>query len=436
MVFTFITNISYQHFYNMKKQLLTILLGGLAFTAQAQKAQIRAAERFLSERDLAKAKEAIDAAANDPTTKDNARTWYVRGIVYLNMAHAENDNKQSYKEAGSSFKKVVQIDPGYEKADMDNRIYATAIHFFNNGIAMFKGQAYPEAASHFGEVAELYNLGGGKRFASNKSFDTISKQASLYRAYSLYHDNKYDEAFPLLLAAKNDPVVKSATIYLQLCDIYDAKGDNAALLATIQEGRKEFPNDKAILSRELNYYIKTGKSEDLIQKLEAAIASEPDNAQLVYILAQTYESMANPRDNQGKELPVPANYEELFEKAATNFQRAAIMVPQEAGYAYGLGALYFNRGVLLTHQMNAITGFSAAEVKQHDALKAQRDEWFSKALPHLVKTINLLQPKADELSGEDRATYIDAIRASQEIYARQNNQEKATEMKKLFDSLK
>jgi hypothetical protein len=86
--------------------------------------------------------------------------------------------------------------------------------------------------------------------------------------------------------------------------------------------------------------------------------------------------------------------------------------------------------------MNAITGFSAAEVKQHDALKAQRDEWFSKALPHLVKTINLLQPKADELSGEDRATYIDAIRASQEIYARQNNQEKATEMKKLFDSLK
>lgn len=420
----------------MKRYLIgLIMMGGVTMAAHAQKSQIRAAENYLGERNLERAKSAIDAAALDASTKDNPRTWYVRGVVYLNLSQPGSEAHQYYKEAASSFKKTVALDPGYEKKDMDNRIYSTAIHFFNSGITLFKGQAYKESAEHFGEVISLNQIGDGKRFASMKSFDTITRQASLYKGYSLYHDNKYEEAFPFLLQAKTDPIVTNPTIYLQLCDIYEERNDQAGLAAVIQEGRKAFPLDKSLLSRELNYYIKAGRSEELITKLESAIVSDPGNAQLVYILAQTYESMANPRDRDGKELPQPANHEALFKKASEAFDKAMQLAPEEPAYPYGIGALYFNKGVLLTQQMNAIPGTSAAEIKKYDALKKEREDWFSKALPYLDQTIRILKPKAGSLSGEDRATYIDAIRAAQEIYARQNNQEKANEMKALFDAL-
>ena len=44
-------------------------------------------------RDFEGAKEAINAALQDPETKDKAETWYVAGLVYEKIAEAET-NKQ------------------------------------------------------------------------------------------------------------------------------------------------------------------------------------------------------------------------------------------------------------------------------------------------------------------------------------------------------
>lgn len=422
----------------MKKYLLTaVIAASMAASAQAQKSQIRAAENFYSERDFMKAKAAIDAATVHESTKENVRTWYIRGVVYLALEQQAGSESPDgyYKIAGTSLRKVVSLQPDYEKKDMDNRLFAAAINYFNRGIFLFKGQAYEHAYAHFGEVVDIYSLGEGKRFAANKSFDTVSRQSALYQAYSAYHDSRYNDAFPLLQQAKSDPVVTSPAVYLQLCDIYEVRSDEAGLLATINEGRKAFPADKSLLNRELNFYIKSGKSAELVKRLEDAIQNEPGNAQLIYIAAQTYESMAHPRDKDGKELPAPENYNVLFEKAEHAYLDAVKAAPEEAGYQYGIGAMYFNRGVLTNEQMNAIAGSSSAELKQYDALKAARDSWFSKALPYLNQTISMLDARATSLSGEDRASYIDAIRAAQVIYAKQNNQEKANELKQKFDAL-
>ncbi len=43
--------------------------------------------------DFEGAKEAINAALQDPETKDKAETWYVAGLVYEKIAEAET-NKQ------------------------------------------------------------------------------------------------------------------------------------------------------------------------------------------------------------------------------------------------------------------------------------------------------------------------------------------------------
>src|SRR5690606_38179246 len=124
-------------------------------------------------------------------------------------------------------------------------------------------------------------------------------------------------------------------------------------------------------------------------------------------LGVAYDGMANPKDKDEKDLPKPANYSELFTKAAEAYDNA-LKVADKPEINYNLGALYFNRAVMVNDEMNAITGSSSADIKKYDALKAQRDDWFNKALPYLEKTVTAYDPQAASLKGEDKKTYMNA----------------------------
>jgi hypothetical protein len=81
-------------------------------------------------------------------------------------------------------------------------------------------------------------------------------------------------------------------------------------------------------------------------------------------------------------------------------------------------------------------GSSDADLKKYDVLKTERNEWFNKALPMFEKVISLWEPQAKSLKGDDFMNYQSAIVAAKEIYAKQNNFQKATELKKKLEALK
>lgn len=417
----------------MKKTILSAALLTIGVAAFAQKSNIRAAETHLEDGNLDKARTAIDAAVNDESTKDNTRAWYVRGVVYLQL-QAKNEDKDYYKEAGKSLQKAVALKPDYETTDVNNKLFAVGIYSFNAGLGAYEKRNYDEAYNDFSDVVNIYNMDGGKRFGSMKKFDTIAHQSILYQGYSAYYNNKYDEALAPLLKSKSDPIVKNANVYLMLADIYDVKKDDANLLATINEGKKEYPSEKALTNRELNYYIKSGKTDELVKKLEDAVKADPGNADLIFTVGQTYDGMANPKDKSGNELAKPANFEDLFNKAEAAYQEAIKINAGNAGFNYNLGALYFNRSVMINDKMNAIEGNSAADIKKYDGLKAQRDAWFDKALPFLEKSITIWEPNAKSLKGEDASSYQGAIIAATKIYAVQNKADKVKELKSKLEA--
>lgn len=415
----------------MKKYLVAALCVGMAFNSYAQKANIRAAETHLEDGNLEKAKAAIDAAVADESTKDNVRAWYVRGAVYLTMQQKSPD-ANFYNEAAASFKKAIAIEPGYQSGDMNNKLFKTAIFSFNAGLDAYNKQNFDGAYKSFGEVADIYNIGDGKRFSSMKRFDTAAHQSNLYQGYSAYYGNKYEDAFPLLMKAKDDPIVKNANVYIMLADIYKSRKDDKALEALVQEAKAAYPNEKSIATLELNYYIESGKTDELIKKLETAIAAEPNNADLQFLAGQKYDAMANPADDK----PKPAEYNTYFTKAETAYKNALAIKPGDAGYNYNLGALYFNRGVYVNQQIDKIEGNSAADMKKYDALKAERDGWFAKGLPSLEKAIDIWEPVAKTLKGEDYYSYQGAIAAASRIYAIQNNGEKVKALKAKLEAVK
>lgn len=420
----------------MKKFVLIAAGLCIGVAAIAQKSQIRTAKNYLGEKKFDKAKAAIEEAVANSDTKDDPYAWHVRGTIYLAMQQEPaNADKELFNEAGKSFKKVVQLKSDYEKEDVNNKLFAITIYNYNAALGAFDKQNFDDAFRYFGEIGDIYALEGGKRFSKNKAMDTIAHQSALYQGYSAYYANKYDEALPFLLNAKTDPIVKAPNVYLMLADIYEAKNDQANLTATLDEARKEYPNDKTLVNRELNVFIKSGKSDLLVAKLEEAIKLDPTNAELLFTLGIAYDNMANPKDAKGADLPKPANYAEVFTKAEQAYLNTLKVSADKADFNYNLGALYFNRAVLVNEQMNAITGTSAAELKKYDGLKAERDDWFTKALPYLEKTVATLDPQATSLKGDDKNTYMGAIIAAKEIYAKQNKLEKATEFKKKLEAV-
>ncbi len=70
----------------MKKLFVTLLFCGAGFAGMAQKAKVNSADEFLKNDKIDQAKTDIEAALAHEKTKDDARTWYVKGKIYEALA--------------------------------------------------------------------------------------------------------------------------------------------------------------------------------------------------------------------------------------------------------------------------------------------------------------------------------------------------------------
>ena len=430
----------------MKKIILVAAAFAFTTTAWAQKQNIQTASNYLNDKDYDKAVEYINMAVNDPSTKDNPKAWYVKSRIYMAMQQdASKKANNPYREAATSLMKVVQLDTKYEKEDVNTALTICAYNFYNDAVANYNKKMYDEAYTLAKGTVDIHDLEGGKRFAGNKSFDTVAAQAMVMEAFSAYYAKKYDEAQPVLEALKNNPIGKSANVYLTLSDIYNRQGKPDQQIAMLEEGRAQFLDNANLRNEELNYYIRTGKQDVLMKKLEEAAAKEPNNAELQFNLANGYANMAIPKDANGKELPKPDNYTDLLAKAEAAYAKAIAIDGNNGGYNYNAGVLYYNEGTELNKQMNKEADLSnsakvAAEKKKHEdaynKLTAQRDVLFDKAVPYFEKTVSTLGANVGSLNADDKFSYQSSLIALKEIYARKNQLDKSEEMKKKIEALR
>jgi len=421
----------------MKKAVLFTIALGVGITGWAQKKNVNTAQAALGREEYDKAKSAIDAAVSDETTKDDPKTWFVRGEVYTALenvpAHKAADPAQ---EAARSYIKAAELDPSFRKEDMDARLLKAAQVYFNQGIEEYQKKDYAKAYDAFSWPLTIGKLGDGKRFASVPTFDTIMAYAWLQRGFSAYMSGDYAKAQPDLMHAKDNPITRDANVYLALVEIAQKGNRQQEATDMITEGRKAFPDNTDLRNAELNMYLKSGNQDVLLKKLEEAVAKEPENPELLFNLGNGYNNLAFPKDANGKDQPRPANYATLVAKAEEAYLKAISLDKQnKPEYSYNLGALYFNQASAIINEMNAL-GTSAADQKKYDELAVQRDAMFGKALPHLEKVFQSLDANAGKLNAEDGITYQSVIIALREIYAKQNKMDKVSEMKNKLEAYK
>jgi thioredoxin-like negative regulator of GroEL len=419
----------------MKKGILFMatLTLGMSVKTVAQDRYVVSANVALQQGNLEEAKENIDKAIANPETSEKPKALYTKAQVY-NALNASDKYKaiHAYRECAQALTKLAEIKPEYEKKNVDQLLVFCSYYYYNDGVKAYNDK---EAADHYTEAADLMknivkirNLNGGNRFSSFekvKSLDTISANAGMIIANSTYYAGKTEEAIPLLISVKNNPITRSPGIYAELIEAYTKTNNLPQEAATIQEARAAFPDDEHIKTAELNYYIVSGKQDDLTKKLEEEAAKQPDNAEIQISLATAYSSLANPKEGKA-----PANSAELYEKAEAAFKKSVALKPDNAEYNYYTGVFYYNRAKGVNDEMNAITGSSDADMKKFDALKAKRDGYFEQALPYIEKAYTLYDAKAATLKDNEFKLYKASMQALNQIYLIQNKMDKAEAMKK------
>ncbi len=414
----------------MKKSILTLAAAALVLSAAAQRAKVREANNYLAAGEVEKAQRAIDEAVADAKTSAESHTWALRGQVYLAMQNNEATKASNpYQEGAKSLLKAAEL--GEKEGEINQPLKVAAFYYFNDGVKAARSKQYEEAYNYFGQVATLHDVEGGARSKGDKQFDTVASEARLQRILATNNlENKRTELAAMLETAKNDPIVRQPYLYYLLAETYQKMGDESKALATFAEGKKAYPADKDLTAGELNLYIKSGRTGEMMTKMEEAAKQDPNSAELQFNLGNAYLGMAFPKSGEA-----PANYKEAVANAESHYTKAVALKGDVADYQYNAGTLYYNQAAEMNKQMNAISGTSTAEMRKADALKVQRDAMFAKAQPYFEKVVSLVEAKGSTVSDDDKVTYKSSLQGLREIYQRINDEKRSNEMKAKLEKL-
>ncbi|SFD52328.1 hypothetical protein SAMN05518672_102289 [Chitinophaga sp. CF118] len=417
----------------MKKLLVSFIFCSVGVSAMAQRAKVNSADEAVKSNDLVKAKADIQAALENEKTKNEAKTWYVKGKVFEASA-TKDKNSAEAMEAFQAYKKALEINPKLPEALLElNRgmfnLYATV---GNVGYGNLNDQKWDSAYGHFSEafsIAEFYN---GKNLGGTIPTDT---SMTFYAGYAANMAGKKDDAITYLKKAADLQFKGEPALFVILAQAYEEKGDNANWLKAIEDGKKMFPKDKRFNDMEMIYYSKTGKTSELLTMLEKKVQENPNDFQTVLDYGIRVDNLANPHTEKNEDAPKPANYDELMGKAEGAYKKAIELKADDATANFQLGALYFNRAVGFNKELNGMDSKQQSSPKAKE-LQTKVEGLMNTALPFFEKADENFTAKAASLEPSDKQTYESCLYALQKIYAIKNQTDKVEAVKKKLDNLK
>ncbi|MEO9475619.1 MAG: tetratricopeptide repeat protein [Cyclobacteriaceae bacterium] len=351
----------------MKRSILLTAILAISIAGFSQKKpKINKANSLREKGELAEAKAIIDDAIEFEKIKDNGKTWYYRALIYATIDTTSNAEKaalsdNALEEAVAAFAKANELgDPEKEyfitneiglpvsQSQQEDTYYS---YYFNTAIEAFEAQEFQTAVDQFYKSEQV------------KPGDTNSFKNAAYAA----HNGELWDAAIKGYSDAIDAGAKSLDMFLNLVSIQSTvKEDSEAALAAVRRGREAYPLNSDLAKNEINLLIKLDMVEDAKNNLEAAIADEPDNTNLIFTLAAMYEEL------------------DQVDKAMETYNRALDVDPNHF-------ESNFNKGVILLNKANEVfkeytnLGISKADQKKARELKPVIKEKYGEALPQWEK---------------------------------------------------
>lgn len=428
----------------MKNLLMTIMMVVfIASSAFAQPQKVASAYQYLRDEQPEKAKIEIDAAIEYPSTKDEAKTWFYRGNIYLQLYLGAHMTDNLKKGMSREEVKLVLGNPisirRYKKLPNGEKfsyMYELVIYLSNDSVhhwdypmeETFRSlddgnlldvayQSYVKALEFDSEfkkpelspgspqqgisnVGKLYSFFGSSALRKEdyklalKSFEkaipiykdgidaeelTIIYYSAGFAAQSMNDTAKAIEYYQKSVG----PNMKNRNIYINLANLYLKKGNVEKALKAAQDGLKVLPGDLDLLITEANVYMHDGRSKAANELLSKAAEKDPRNKQLQYAIGVNYDKMA--RDTNLTKEVQEASYAASIEA----YKKALEIDPEFFNAAFNLGAMYYNSAA---DKLTIAGNLPYSETEKYEKLKASAKEDFISAIPYLEQA-HKIDPK-------------------------------------------
>ncbi len=340
-----------------------------------QKSVRQSASNFLKDGKLDKAMEAINTCVLDPSTAQDAKAWFIRGNIYLEISNTKDEKFKTLdanplKIALDSYKKAIDLDTKKEYfEDILAKLNWQRNNYYNAGVEAYNQRQYKDAMNAFGKGAEVIELAN--------IADTLSLMNAATCA-SLANEKNDTKQYYLKLLKGN---YKSPALFITLSDIYRQDGDSVNAIKFVRMGQQLYPTDLRVFLTETNIYLTFGQTDKALSNLQVAMKKDTANASVAFALGTIYDNLS--ADSSKK-----ADFRfSAFENAIKSYSRAIALNPNYFEANYNLGAIYVNKAASINDEANKLPLDATA---QFDKLKKEADQYLINAQPYLEKATDLI----------------------------------------------
>lgn len=402
----------------IKNIILTLLLSVTATFIFAQSHNVTSGaiilKQYNSEKDksvkalkIQEAKEFIDQAYSNESTSNEPKMWMVRAKIYkvISFNYSDLDEEAIFKSTESHLKcmqphpkkknKII-IYKKWDEIDVFNGLMQCANKLFNLAVEAYQEGDFQESLNFYEPIYEVIGLDKEGQLKSIK----ITTESLLYNSFLSARALKNNELSKDYLQKLIDMSSKKPIIYSFMSNIFVEEGDFDKALKYLSLGRKLFKNDQGLITDEINLYIKLEKTEELIEKLSAAIKLDSTNVALYLIKGDVYRE------------------KEDINSALINYKMALQIDSENFNANYISGILIFNKATVILNKSNETSNNSL-----HKKLKTESEVLYKLALPYLLKAYQI------------NPQFKDNLTSLKELYYRMGDYKKSEEMKKLIAEL-
>ncbi len=381
-----------------------------------------------ADKKLREARTSIDKAAENTKTAQLPETYALKAAIYATFALRDSAGAKLYTTSEEALKKAQELDAtGQNKALISEAKTALAQFQLNKGIKDFQAKSFDEAYKSFNNYQTLFPEDTTAIYYTGLA----AVQAKNFPA-ALTNYNK-------LLPTKFS---KKESIYLDMSTIALEQKDTVNALKYAAEGVEKFPSNSDLRRREIEISLQTGKAQEVVGKIQAAIANDPKNKTLYYYAGLTYtsfgnnvgEEISNLKKGEGANLkestlpaylaklaPLQAKKDDYMAKAAEMYKKALEIDPNYFEANLNMGYALLSPGIDLYNYANNY--LPASKQKEYNATTAKSTTMVENAKQYLIKATEL------------KPTSIDAFRNLKNYYLVTKNMTEANAVQKQIDAL-
>jgi hypothetical protein len=397
------------------KLLMTCLLGIASVAAFAQKGELKdaqanydtyaglrgqkiAAIQAKSKASLTDAKTSIDKASTNEKTANLPQTQALKAAIYASLAIEDTVATTSaplFATADEATKKAKELDTKAEnKKLIDDANINLAQYKLTAGVKDYQNHKYVDAY---------------KEFDYYRTVLPEDTNAIYYTALSatLAADAEKDPKYYQLALTNYNKLVSTkysgnAKAYLDMSSIYLTLKDTTNALKVTGEGIAKYPAYSALRQREIQVALQSGKANDVLTKIQSAIAADPKNKDLYYYQGLTYVQVADvqnaksakDKDATTKTVDHSAAMDGYF-KAAEAYKKALQLDPNYFEANMNLGYVLMRPALDVYNEAQALP---SNKQKEYDAAMAKSSGMLDLAKPYLQKAVDLKPNDRDALT--------------------------------------